>query len=279
MAWVTKTTSLSKRTGYFYEGREIALTKYVGMPPKLPRHNGNWWPEEKKLEAATIYAVTKSWEAVRDLVGMPIHAAKKFSEEPWWDSVVSKVKKEKNELLDAKITEVLETSLTVVKDRLDNGEYVFDRKTKELDRVPVRMRDAAYTAETLFDKRQLLRGEATTNTGALSSDQKLLALKEQFERLAVSKGINPKSETIEGEVIRVSTERENQEQTPESGQPEVREGASSEGEEVNEAGDISPITAPAFERWKVKDEARRVEQQAEQASQAEIVTPFKAIPA
>lgn len=194
MGWVTKSTSLDKRTGHFYEDKEIALTKVAG--PK-PRHNGAWWPEEKRIEAATVYAVTKNLDSTESLVGIPRGILEKYSIEPWWIEIVSKVKKEKNEELDAKISSIIEATVTQIEDRIKDGEYYIDRKTKEVTRIPVRTKDLAMATDILFDKRQLLRGEATVRTEAISTEQRLLDLKTNFERLARSKLINPKSEVIE----------------------------------------------------------------------------------
>lgn len=194
MGWVTKATSLDKRTSHFYEGKEIALTKVAGHKP---RHNGSWWPEEKRIEAATVYAVTKNLDAVQDLVGIPRGVLEKFSTEPWWDEIVGKVKKEKNEELDAKISSILEATITQIEDRIKGGEYYIDRKTKEVTRIPVRTKDLAMATDILFDKRQLLRGEATVRTEAITTEQRLENLKLNFEKLARSKLINPHSEVVD----------------------------------------------------------------------------------
>ena len=85
----------------------------------------------------------------------------------------------------------------IVLDRFDNGEVHFDRKTGTTHRVPVRVKDIAYMTSVLFDKRQIIRGEPTTRTETISKDQKLQELKETFENLARSKGINPKRKVIE----------------------------------------------------------------------------------
>lgn len=201
MAFRTKQTSTDKLTGYFYEGREIVLTKKQGQSVKKPHHQGAWWPEDKRIEAATLFAVTRNYEKVQDLTGIPARILKEFAMEPWWDHIISQVKQQKNDVLDAKITEALDRALDVINDRLKHGEVYVDRKTLKEYRVPVSSKTAAITTDLLFDKRQLLRGEATSRSESLGQEQRLLQLKEQFERLATSKQINPKSEPIEGELI------------------------------------------------------------------------------
>lgn len=201
VGFVTKQTSLSKRTGYFYKGKELALHKNTGFPAKEKRHNGSWYPEKIKIEAATMFAVTRNYEKTKELTGVAIHCLKKWSLEPWWDATIAEVKKLKNNQLDAKITEVLDQGIDLISDRFKEGEVYVDHRTKEQYRIPVKSKDAAIGISILFDKRQLLRGEATTRTETTSTEQKFLALKENFEKLAKSRQINPNSEPIEGELI------------------------------------------------------------------------------
>lgn len=206
----------SKRTGYYYEGKEIVLTKNSGRPTKQAHHNKKWWPEDKKIEAATAFAVLRDYKKVSKLTGIPESALRKFKDEPWWFEIIKKVRKEKNEVLDDKITDALDKVTDIVLDRFDNGEVFIDRKTGETYRLPVRIKDIAYMTSVLFDKRQIIRGEPTTRTETLSRDQKLQELKETFENLAKSKGINPKREVIEHGVYE-------QKQTGESEEAEIIE--------------------------------------------------------
>lgn len=203
MAFVTKVTPPRKRTGYYYvdedgNSKEIALHKTSGPPIKKPRHNGSWYPDEVKLEAATVFAVTRNVEKTAELTKVYPYVIRKWQQEAWWAEIISRVRKEKNEVLDAKITQVLDGVLDLITDRVENGEYIMDRKTKELHRLPMRAKDAAVVTEVLFDKRQLIRGEATSLTDKVSESDKLAQLQKNFERLAQSKGINPKGEIIDG---------------------------------------------------------------------------------
>lgn len=257
MGWVNKQTGTSKKTGYFYEGKEIALTGVPGPTGKRIDHNQNWFPEKKKIEAAALWAVTKNFTDVSKLVGVRTYILKKWSKEPWWDNVIQNVRKEQNEILDAKMTQVLDKAIDLIKDRIEGGEYWLDRKkTQETGeptyiRLPLRAKDATIAVDTLFDKRQLLRGEATTRSESITEVDKLKKLQENFERLAQSKGINPDGELIEnqpteqseGEVI----DQENIEGIP----SEVGEGEEPiEAELVEEAGDETPISNRIFQGQK-----------------------------
>lgn len=205
MAFQIKTTSVQKQTNYFYEGRMIVLTKQPGRPRKRTKlthatrnlHRGDWWPQDKKIEAATVFAVTRNYDRTSDLTGIPAHELRKFGEEAWWHEIGSKVRKEKNEALDGKITETLDKALDLITDRLVNGETYYNPRTETEYILPVKAKDAAIVTSILFEKRQLIRGEATSRTENSTSEQKLLVLKANFEKLAKSKLINPDSEPID----------------------------------------------------------------------------------
>lgn len=210
MAFATKNTKIAKRTGYFFQGKELALHKEGGHPIKLRRHKGSWWPEKKKIECATMFAVTRNYITVKELTGVPVHALKEWTNEPWWDATIAQVKKTKNDMLEAKITEVLATGVDIIIDRFANGDVYVDHNSpgKEQYRVPIKARDVAQTAAVLFDKRQLLRGEATSRTENVSTEQKFKALKDNFEKLAKSKLINAHVEPIEVKEISVLDEKD-----------------------------------------------------------------------
>lgn len=199
MAFKTKRTGLSRETGYTYEGKQIVLHKEGGKPLKTARNDKNWWPDKKKIEVATLYAVLRDEEKVSQLAGVHSKIILQWLNEPWFGEILLKVRKDRNEKLDLAITDVLEKGLEIVLDRFENGEMMVNRKTGETYRVPVNVKNVALVADVFFDKRQLIRGEATTRTEVITQEEKLEKLRENFEKLARSKLINPTVEALEGE--------------------------------------------------------------------------------
>jgi len=227
MGWVRKDTPITKRTGHYYLDKEIALHGLEGKPVKTDRHNTHWWPEKHKIEAATLWAVTRNIETVHKITTIPRWAIRRWMNEPWWDNVVNNVRKEQNELLDIKLTEVIGTAVEVISDRLKNGEIHVDRKTNEEFRIPANLKAASTALEVTFKERQLLRGEATARTESASESEKLKKLANQFEKLAASKLINSNSEVIEHEPIPETREESEIEASPET--EDWREESSEDG--------------------------------------------------
>lgn len=238
MGWVTKQTALRNRTGYYYQGREIATTKSTYYKHKMhvargyKKVNMMWFPPETRIEVATLYAATKNVERVSELCEVPRHVINAWMNEPWWDNIVSQVRHQKNEELDALLTNVIHKSAETLIDRIENGEKHIDRRTKEEFRVPINASGAVRALEATFKQRQLLRGEATQIASTTSTDAKLKLLAEQFEKLAT----NNKTNTLEAEYVDVSGTREGEEEQGEAvGEGEVTsEGQTSESSEVTE---------------------------------------------
>lgn len=220
MAFKSPKHGLTKSSGYTYEGREIVLSKTDGKPAKTARNNKKWWPDSKKLESATLFAILRDSKKVSDLTSVPASVIDDWSMEPWFGEIIVKVKKERNEKLDAAITDVLSKGLEIVADRFAHGEIYVDRRTGKEYRVPVNVKNVAIVADIFFDKRQLIRGEATTLTSTITQEEKLQKLRDNFESLAKSKLINPTAEIIEGEAHELP-ETPSEAKTPETSKEDL----------------------------------------------------------
>ena len=196
MSFATPNVGADKYTGYSYEGKPIVLAKKRGGSLKQAHHNHLWQPEEKRIEVATLWAVLRNIAEVSRISGIDVYVIRKWKEEPWFQNVVSRVIKDKNDVLDQKLTGVIESCATMIQERLAQGDTKVNYKTNEVFTAPLDARGLALVMGILFDKRQLIRGEATSRTETVSFDKRLENLKETFERFS-------KAAQIEGEVIHV----------------------------------------------------------------------------
>ncbi len=194
MSFATPNVGADKYTGYSYEGKPIVLAKKRGGSLKQSHHNDLWQPEDKRIEVATLWAATRDLGAVSEMSGVSVYVIKKWKEEPWFHNVVSRVIKDKNDVLDKKLTDVIDSCATLIQERLTKGDTKVNYKTGEVYTAPLDARGLALVMGILFDKRQLIRGEATSRTENVSFDKRLENLKETFERFS-------KAAQIEGEVI------------------------------------------------------------------------------
>lgn len=147
-----------------------------------------WWDADTRVRAVTLYLIYGNMNRVSKIINMPSGTLRRWKQEDWWEDVVKKVRAEKNDEMDAHMTNIIDKAFKAVEDRLDNGEVIID-KTGDMIRVPVKLRDSVYTAEKLIDKRNLLRGEPTTRSENISVANRLDLLKEQFKRFVNAKEI------------------------------------------------------------------------------------------
>lgn len=209
MSFATPNVGSDKYTGYSYEGKAIVLAKKRGGSLKQDHHKNSWQPEEKRIEVATMWAVLRNLDQVSELTGVGVGVIKKWKEEPWFHNVVSRVVKDKNDVLDQKLTDVIENCAGLISDRLKDGDPRVNYKTGEVYTVPLDARGLAMVLGILFDKRQLIRGQATSVTENVSFDRRLENLKDAFERFSAATqiegikvenvGIQPEKSQIEGQ--------------------------------------------------------------------------------
>lgn len=213
------------------------MSGHQGRVAKRPGHRKDWWPDDKKIEAATLFAVTKSVSQVAQLSGVQEAVIRRWRTEPWFLSIVQQVVYEKNELLDSKITDILEKCTDLIWKRLTEGDIRVNWKTGEEFVVPLDARGLALVYGIMFDKRQLLRGEATSRHETVTADSRLQTLKEEFEKFS-------KATTVKGEIIHADPKDSPSEaDASEPGQEEVLSDLAVESEANPENVPAADLTA------------------------------------
>lgn len=193
-------------TGLTYEGQTIVAGKYAGSvtggtKAVKARARKSWWPEKKKIEAATLYAALGNFRRVADIAKVPVTTVERWATEDWWLMTISKVRREQAEEMDVKTTKIVDKALDKIMERIEDGDYIYDMKAGKAVPMPVSARDLAIVAGTIFDKRQLIRGEATKISKAVQSEDFLEKLADKF--IAFSKGKTTAREavTVDAEVV------------------------------------------------------------------------------
>jgi len=197
-AELPKDTPPEKKSGYYVviEGqpKEIILSKRRGRPPTRDVKNPKWFSMDRKVEACTLYAVYGNVEEVSKITDIPENHIRAWKQESWWIDLTKQIYIEQNENLGASINNVLDKTLEHLKDRLEHGDYVYDRKSGQLKRKPVDTKVLTILFDNLAVQRRLNRGEPTSISAKLGVEDRLDQLKESFEKFA-------KAKEIEGVVI------------------------------------------------------------------------------
>jgi hypothetical protein len=116
-----------------------------------------WWPYEKRVEVITSYIATGSSFLVEGLTGVPSGTVRQWRTQDWWKELEGQLRTEGNLVLDAKLKKLVDRSLDAVLDRIEHGEFIFNVKTGQIDRMPAKLRDIAKVASDSIDKSVLLQ--------------------------------------------------------------------------------------------------------------------------
>jgi hypothetical protein len=196
-----------KRTDFTFRGKTILLMKQRGAPKKGLVAKGiqkGMFPDEKKVEAAAVYAATGSLQRTEQVTGVPMKQLRSWRATDEFKALLREVWEENNEKIDAKFTEIIEKSLDQVIDRVENGDFRLG-KDGEPKRVPISAKDLSLVQAINVDKRQLLRGLPTSRSEAASAESdrtvgRLERLAETFEQLAKF-GRKPKVIDVEDAIL------------------------------------------------------------------------------
>lgn len=174
--------------------------------------DGALWPEKKKMEAVTSYLACGSISATSVVTGVPVTTLKAWKQSSWWKEAINELQYEDNIQTSSKLSKLLDKSIIAMEDRLDNGDYMYDPKTGEHIRIPVKFRDVHKVTSDIVDKKQKLldlhikREQAKKEKQATVTVDHLVQLAQAFAQFAQGKDpkdVTPQkelaSEIIEGE--------------------------------------------------------------------------------
>ena len=188
-------TPESKKTKYFYQGKEIVGIRKQGKP-KVYR-NPLFYDQPTKVDAATLYCVYGDTAEVSRLTDVPEKVIKQWKLEPWWFEVQKQVYVEQNEKLAAQLSTTLTKTMEELNERLTYGDYTYNPKTGEVTRKPIEARVVVSIFDSLAHQRRITRGEPTNISAKVGVDDRLKRLEDAFVKFASVK-------TIEGEAIEVN---------------------------------------------------------------------------
>ena len=115
------------------------------------------YSSEVKQDVLTKMLALGNQRLVSKLTGVEYATISTWKKTDWWQEMSDQLRLEQATKLDTSLSSVVEKSLEVVADRLENGEHVLNNKTGALIRKPVSMRDSARVASDLLARQSILR--------------------------------------------------------------------------------------------------------------------------
>lgn len=153
---------------------------HVTEPKRRPLDAQNArWSDEQKIEVVKAYIILGSLELAAAAARIPFKTVEKWKPTGWWNALVAEYRETEKLVLSTRLKGIVEKSLTIVEDRLENGDFIWDQKAQTLIRKPVLMKDAARVGVDFMGHQYKL----------VSTEQRQMeeeGVKEKLEKLARS---------------------------------------------------------------------------------------------
>lgn len=166
---------------------------------KNPKAPHSPWTDQTKVMVVTQYLALGKAPLVEALTGVPRQTIRLWKTQPWWGELVSEIQSEESQERDVKLDKIVNKSLEMINDRLENGDYIYNSKTSEVLRVPVKMRDISRVTVDMIQKQQEIRDKPYIKAGEEANADRLLKLAEQFAQFASA--FQNKEKQVVGETI------------------------------------------------------------------------------
>ena len=158
------------------------------------------WSDSQRIEAVTLYMATGSPTQTCATLGIPLKTFEGWQCSVWFKEIKARLRDESHLKLDSRLEKIVQKSLNLIEDRLDNGNSVLDQKSGRVVKVPVNIRDGIKATTELMNRQDLIRKEPDKQVLEETIDNRLLKLAQQFAQF--SKQVKkPIEKVIEGEVI------------------------------------------------------------------------------
>ena len=175
------------------------------MPRKRKKRDlkaaGKWWSESQKIEAVTTWLALGSIPLTAAATDIPKDTLVRWRYTDWWKELVLQIRSEETLALDGRLSKIVTKALSVVEDRLDNGNFQYDPRTGGNVRVPVNLRDSMKATADLMDRREMLRKQPQQEQIEKTVDDRLAKLADEFARFAKAKDVTPKPEALTLDII------------------------------------------------------------------------------
>lgn len=184
-------------------------------PPQLP---DELWQEiteqhckysaSERVRAVMGFIATGSRLGAGRVTGIPSEAMRRWMVQPWWQKVMDECYRIMNQQFSADLTRTAMKAAKELNDRVQNGEYVYDKEGNMLlDEHGVPKRTKLTSKRLAFDGLAIPVQQRAIVTGSKErtdkeSTQKILKqIRDAFLEIGQTKNVTKETTLIEGEVI------------------------------------------------------------------------------
>lgn len=143
----------------------------------LPRAGTHGHTPAERLQAALAWVVTGTGEGASKVCGIPSRTIQDWTVQDWWAPLVAEARALKQEELDGQLTYIITKCAKRLTERLDSDEGVSKAGIQQI----------ATTLAISMDKRALMRGDPTSRTERVSSEERINKLRDEFAGMMLAR--------------------------------------------------------------------------------------------
>lgn len=151
------------------------------------------YSDEAKIETVKTYlALGGNLQLTSGATGITYTTLCSWKHSEWWKSLVSDIKKQEKLELSARTKRIVEKSMELLQDRLEQGDFYYDQKKGVLVRRPVTAQVIHRIAADMIDRKEMLDKSTEERVELKNNDEKLADLAKRFADLAEKALSKPK---------------------------------------------------------------------------------------
>ena len=106
----------------------------------------------EKTKACSLWMLLGNMRIVSEKTDIPYETLSDWKNTEWWSALVDEIRASKKAKRSNSLDVAVETSLEVIQDRLENGDFILNNKTGEIQRKPVSLRDVSTITNNLLSR-------------------------------------------------------------------------------------------------------------------------------
>lgn len=180
-------------------GAALAVMEATALKEELVknRKKQQFRSDSTKVEVVkTFLALGCNLKLTAGSCNIPYRTLQVWSASQWWKGLVNELKKAEKLELSAKTKLIIERSMELLMDRLENGDVILNSKTNQTYRRPVPAKELNTIVKDMIDRKNTLDRAFEETIVTVSKDDKLAALAERFAKLA-EMSLEKKQPTVE----------------------------------------------------------------------------------
>lgn len=153
---------------------ELPSTTSTELIVSEERRGYNVYTNEDRRSAAVAFVLYGNVQKVAEITGFPDKTIYGWLKSDWWPRFLDEAKREHQELIESRLSDIVEKATWQLIDRIENGDSILNKRGHVV-RVPVKAKDLDIIIRDSIDKIRLLRNQPSKVTAEVKFDADKIA--------------------------------------------------------------------------------------------------------